>query len=306
MTDANLIGRLRRLEPPPGDAALERAKLAVRSRVARRAAAKSRPGRFAAARPRLAVALAVVLAALAATAVFTPPGQAFTSWVGERLGFGDPGGPPTLRDLRAFATEGRSEGEERAYVLLRRPVPGFGHYELVTYRTKDEPGKQWPANGARCYELDFPEERSIGGPRCGLPDSQHPLRFDGIGGSFKFDHEPLIHVSGRVSSEVDSVEVDFNGEPVPVDLAPIPAELIDRFQIRRPFKFFIALLRNGERGGPVTITARDAAGQVLARRKTRAINHVEMQRGICKMAKRQVREGKLKRRFLRFSCRLFG
>lgn len=302
MDDAMLVRRLAALEPPSSEVSRERAKLAVRTHFSTRANQSRIPNPLAPARLRLGVAVLTICAALSAAALFTSPGQAVSSWIGERLGFGEPGGPPTLRDLRAFATEGSASEGQPAYVLLRRPAPGFGHYELITYRMKDEPGKLWPANGARCYELNFPEMRSIGGPRCGLPSTQNPLLFDGLGSSFQLEKEPLIHLSGRVSDEVDSVEVEFHGRPVRVDLAPIPDELIERFQIRRPFRFFIAFMRDAERGGPVAITARDSAGRPLDHRRTVIPDFVEMQKLRCQMAKKLARKNSLKPRTVRSSC----
>jgi hypothetical protein len=300
--DNALVRRLETLEPPSSEAPCERAKLAVRAHLSTRAGHSLKPNLLAPTSLRLGVAILTLCAALSAAALFTSPGQAVSSWIGDRLGFGQPGGPPTLRDLRAFATEGSASEGQPAYVLLRRPAPGFGHYELITYRMKDEPGKLWPANGARCYELNFPEMRSIGGPRCGLPSTQNPLLFDGVGSTFQLEREPLIHISGRVSDEVDSVEIEFQGSPVQVDLAPIPNELIEQFRIRRSFKFFLAFMRDAERGGPVTITARDAAGRPLDHRRTVIPDFVEMQKPACQMARQLARKHKLKPRNIRSSC----
>lgn len=269
MDEATLIRRLERLEPPHVEPSRERAKRAIGGRLASgRLVPARRPGRRLgwAGGLRLAVGLAVVCTVLAAGAIFTTPGQAVTAWVGERLGFGDPGGPPTLRDLRAFATQGSGAEGQPAYVLLRGPAGDVGHYELVTYRMKDEPGKLWPANGARCFELSFPEARSLYAPACGLPPAENGLRFEGLGGNWG-PEMAFQSASGRVSEDIETVEVRFDGEPVPVELTPIPEHLIERFAIRRPFKFFIAFLEDFRQGGMVVVTARDAAGRATVQRK---------------------------------------
>lgn len=300
MDDIALVRRLENLEPPQVEATCGRAKRVVPAQL-RANGAPSPPNRLL---PRLGMRLVVITTciALAAGVIFTPPGQAVTSWIGERLGFGDPGGPPTLRDLRAFATEGSAAEGQPAYVLLRGPAPEIGHYEFITYRLKAEPGKLWPATGARCFELNFPEARSIGGPRCGLPPADNGLRFDGAGGNSQPGGE-YHYASGRVSADIDSVEVEFNGEPVAVELTPVPENLIERFHIRRPFKFFIAFLERARHGGTVTVTARDAGGRAIARRKSFLPDFSLIQTRICRSVKRLAEEGKLKERNARRTCR---
>lgn len=266
MDEATLIRRLEEFEPPQAEASRERARQAVRVRFGTGATPRPHRRRLLPGGLRLAVAMVAICATFAAGAVFTVPGKAVTSWVGERLGFGEPGGPPTLRDLRAFATHGSAAEGQPAYVLLRGPAADVGHYELITYRAKDEPGKEWPANGARCFELNFPEARSLYAPSCGLPPAELGLRFEGLGGG-SGPGMAFQYASGRVSDDIEAVEVSFNGESVPVELTPIPEELIERFQIRRPFKFFIAFLEDFRQGGVVVVTARDGDGRAVVSRK---------------------------------------
>lgn len=272
MDEATLIRRLEGLRPPQAEASRERASLAARAGSQGDVPHPALRHGLHGGGMGLAIALIGICAVLAASAIFTPPGQAVTSWVGDRLGFGEPGGPPTLRDLRAFATKGSAAEGQPAYVLLRGPAGEIGHYELITYRAKDEPGKLWPANGARCFELNFPEARVLMGSRCGLPPAETGLLFDGTGGGTTRSGSEWLYTSGRVSSYVESVEVSFDGKPVAVELAPIPQDLIERFQIRRPFKFFIAFFTDVRGGGIVTVTARDDEGLVVAQRRSRVID----------------------------------
>ncbi|HEX8050643.1 MAG TPA: hypothetical protein VF504_04180, partial [Solirubrobacterales bacterium] len=79
------------------------------------------------------------------------------------------------------------------------------------------------------------------------------------------------YASGRVSADIESVEVSFEGKPVAVELAPIPENLIERFRIRRPFKFFIAFFEGVRDGGIVTVTARDEDGRAVAQRRSRVV-----------------------------------
>ncbi|MBS1878363.1 MAG: hypothetical protein JST31_02510 [Actinobacteria bacterium] len=261
MDETTLIGRLGALRPPDAELARSRALERVPARVA---AARLGGGHTRARlRLRLASVAAVVLATLVALSFLTAPGQAFTSWVGDRLGLGQPGGHPALQSLRGWAMRGTGGAGQPAFVLARgsgrRGVP----YEFITYRVRPQPGKEWPANGARCFQLEFPRDRGLMDAGCGLPAASGGLLFRGIGGNSQ-PGSAYRYASGLVSADVAAVEVAINGHPIPVELKPIPASLIARFQIRRPFKFFIAFFGPGP--GRLTVTARDAAGRRLAER----------------------------------------
>ncbi len=258
-----LADRLGAIGPPGLDAARERAVAEVPPRIAavREGGARRRSGLWA----RAALASAAVLAILLAAAVFTPPGRAVTSWVGDRIGLGQPGGHPSLQSLRHFAFEETQAHGQPAYVLVRGPGPNDGHYEFITYRQPRHPGAEVPANGARCYELETTDPAGLYGGECGPVPASGGMVFEGGGGNA----DPKVgfrFASGRVSADVASVEVTLDGGPLPVELRSIPAELIDGLRIRHPFKFFIAFF-GIRRSGELTATARDADGRVLARRK---------------------------------------
>ena len=68
---------------------------------------------------------------------------------------------------------------------------------------------------------------------------------------------------------VATVEVEQDGRPVEVELSPIPADLIERLDLRRPFSFFIAFPGHAEHRGSLEVTARDSDGRVLARYRMR-------------------------------------
>jgi hypothetical protein len=269
MTEKSLTTRLANLEAPEAAAARSRVMRTVSQRVQERRAASN--GGHRAFPPRLAFALTLMLLAMVAASLFTAPGRAFTRWVGDRLGLGQPGGHPTLQHLRHFAIHGTSAQGQPAYVLLRGPAPGNRHYELVTFRMWKEPGKAFPVNGARCFEIDLSEARNLFSAGCGLPPVTDGLLVGGVGGnsapgmSFRF-------VSGRTSADVAAVEVVSGGQSREVSLRPIPAELVERLHIRRPFKFFIAFLEGGETS--LKVIARDETGKAVA---TRSVGGVDLQ-----------------------------
>ena len=261
MDDTTLIQRLGGLEPPRLDEARENAAATLerRLRTARAGVRRERRG----GRLRLAFALAAAATVVAGFAVLTPPGRAFTSWVGERIGLGEPGGHPTLQSLRHFATSETAAAGQPAYVLVSGPVPGGGGYELVTYRNRREPGKGWPADGGRCFELELTgaASKSLFGQGCGLPKAEAGLLATGGANSGPPGGRPVFVVDGRASADVASVEVSLDGHKLPVQLRPVPDWLIQRLQIRRPFKFFIAVLRQAPRARRLTVVARDAGGR---------------------------------------------
>lgn len=241
-------------------------------------------------RARLVAAVAVILA-LVALSAFTAPGGAVAGWVGEQLGFGEPGGPPSLSQLRAKWTQGTGAEGQPAYVLLVGPAPRGDRYELITYRTRKAPGLRWPANGARCFELDITKARSSGSAGCGvLPVGSH-LYAPGVAGNSDPDKE-LAYLAGRASMAVDSIGLTFKGRPVEVELRPIPEELVERFKLTRPFQFFIAFWDDARRGGELKLVARDATGKVLARRRYEAMNTEPLFRHVCRSVSRSTRNPK--------------
>lgn len=263
MDETTLIDRLGALQPPDPDLARMRAieTLPARIHVAR----SGRRRRAHHLRPRLATASSLFLVALAAFSLLTAPGHAFTSWVGDRLGLGQPGGHPTLQSLYHHAVLGTGGEGQPAYVLLRGEGPLGGHYEFITYRMKPEPGGEFPANGARCFQLEFPETRNLFNAGCGLPPAHGGLIYGGVGGN-SAPGTAYQFASGRVSDDIATVDFEVDGRAVPVELRSIPADLVERFQIRRPFKFFVAFIEGARPGAAVTVTARDSEGRPVARR----------------------------------------
>lgn len=267
MTEDSVTVRLAHLEAPDATAARTRAMRTVSSRVEERSA--GRGGRRGVLRPTPTFVVILALMALIAASLVTAPGRAVTSWVGDRLGLGRPGEHPTLQHLRHFATHGTNAQGRPAYVLLRGQAPGDRHYELVTFRMKREPGKAFPANGARCFEVDFPEARDLYSAGCGLPPATHGLLIGGVGGNAA-PEESFQFLSGRTSADVATVEVLDGGQSTEVPLRPIPTELVERLHLRRPFKFFIAFLDGSQ--ADLKVIARDDAGEVVAIRSVRTVD----------------------------------
>ena len=320
MTEEQIIVRLGALEPPGGKPARERAVKDVPARVVAIAeAAGTHPEEGSlrsrgVCRGRVAAVGAAACLAIVFFSLFTAPGQAVTAWVGEHLGFGQPGGHPSLKQLRAGWTRGTSAEGRPAYVLAVGPVPergranGGGRYEFITYwprRPKESRGGgRWDL-GEPCFELDLTQVRSSYGGSCGVLPEGPNLFVDGLAGNAAPGDE-LLFLSGRTGDEVASVQADLDGDPIPVELVPIPATYIGRFHLGRPFKFFVGFLDGRLHGGDVTVTALDASGKVLARRRLEAPDLVAAQRANCEWARDLLRKGEMSRRNalknLRASC----
>lgn len=274
MDEATLVSRLAALQPPDAADAKRRAIDDVPPRIrpaeAGLSAHRSRIG-F-----RLATASALCVVLLVAFSAFTAPGQALATWVGDRLGLGEPGGPPALQSLHRNAMRGTAGEGEPAYVLLRGDGPLGGHYEFITYRTSSQPGENFPAGGGDCFQLEFPESKNLFQAGCGLPSEEDGLLYAGVGGnsapgaSYQF-------ASGRVSEDVAEVKFKVDGQELPVELKPVPPELIERFDLPRPFKFFIVFINPDLREGEVKVTARDAEGETVATRTEALIGPAELQ-----------------------------
>lgn len=261
MDEASLNRQLAALEPAEIDAARRRAAAAVADGVE----AANRHGRR---QPQLRMGgvAAALCAGLLAFAVLTAPGQAVTAWAGERLGIGEPGGPPSLDELRASWNQGTAADGQPAYVVASGPAPHSGRYEFVTYQAKENQASG-SLRGEPCFELNLIQERSSTGQGCGVFPEGAALYSNGFGGGFGRSGEEVFYTSGRASADVESIEVRFNDRPVDVELVPIPSDLLDRLKIEMPFGFFIAFLPDGARGGPLTISARDEQGDVVAQKE---------------------------------------
>lgn len=257
MDEIALTRRLALLEPPGIDAARTRAALAVTSRVLT-ARTVQRP-RAAAERIRIAATVAAIVLGAATFALFTAPGKAVTSWAGERLGFGEPGGPPTLEDLRESWLRGTVADGRPAYVLAVGPAPHDGRYEFVAYRPAGAQQGSVAADEAPCFEVDLPQERSSTGQGCGILPEGGSLFLNGVGGGSSRSGGTVFYGAGRVGPEVASVEASVNGNQVEVDLVPIPAAFGEPLGVG-PFGFFIAFLDDVSGGGTLDVTARDESG----------------------------------------------
>jgi hypothetical protein len=251
MDDQTLIGRLGALEAPDLDGTRGRALAAIPARARSLRAARSRRRRRLV--PRVAAAAIVVAAALASLTLFTAPGQAVSSWVGGRLGFGKPGEHPTLRQLRHdwVGMSGSIAAGQPAYVLARGPMPHGAHWEFITYRSDRAPR-------VHCFEVEIAKLRQLIGGGCeekgAVLAAEDGLVVSGVGGNAAAGMRYEM-VSGRVSPDVESVRIAFDGRPVPVDVEEPPPALLEELGFRHPFKVFAAFPTGTGRGGTLTVAA---------------------------------------------------
>jgi hypothetical protein len=245
MSRDRLSERLRDIEFPRADDALEQAVAEARAEVA------GRGDVVAVRRPALARALTFAAAALLAVVfLLTPPGRAASAWVGELVGIGEVGGEPTQR-YRTFGVDGS------AVVIDNGTGPGGSRYEWVAYRCNvdltDEGSDtkfqgiglsfEWP--GVKGYEGGGTCEEAQGRPR--TPQ-------DAIGGSvhivppqFRGVEQPDLVVSGHTGPGVHDVKViyrepDGTERPLPVDFARVEGELRELAHRPEPMGTFVAFL----------------------------------------------------------------
>jgi hypothetical protein len=254
MDDSTLIGRLAALAAPDLEGSRERAVTAMPGRV--RAARSARARRRRRLAPRLAAAVIAICLALASLTLFTPPGRAVSSWVGDQLGFGKPGEHPTLRQLRhklvyAPSRAGRTNAAgQAAYVVARGPMPHEAHWELITYRSD--------RTGAHCFEVEIAKLRQLSGAGCEEKGErlapEDGLKIDNMSGNSAAGMNFQM-ILGRVSPDVEAVRVEFEGRRVPVTIQEPPASVLEELGFHRAFKVFAAFPKGTEHGGTLTVTA---------------------------------------------------
>lgn len=237
--------------------------------------------------------LLIVLAAAVAASAFTAPGRAVSDWVGEKLGFGEPGGPPSLRQLNEGWAKGSDLEGQPQYVLVVGPITGRerSRYEFITYHQASRPDRPAWFDGP-CFKLDLTQVRSMYTQGCGTLPEGRQFAYLGVGGGYghayagedgvRFSDE-LFHLSGRAGPEVTSVEASVDGREIPVQLRPVPATLRQRFDLGPPFSFFVGFFSGVPRGGTVEVTARGDGGEVLGHAKTELVDQVESAKLRCRM-----------------------
>ncbi len=245
MTPDRLKDLLSEIPTPPAAHAREQAVAEARAEVAQRATdtapARERPPRLLS----LAAALLLVIVVL-----LTPPGRAASAWVGDLVGIGDVGGPPTQEDQGDFADAGT------AVVIDNGAAPDGTRYEWVAYKCSvgpDEavPGPEFEGIGAA---LNWPGVKGHeGGGSCeelqGRPGdrvfSQHGVHV--LPSQMKGVAEPDLVISGVTGPDVHRVSVIYtDGEgkeqELPVDFARVEGKLRELASQPEPLGTFVAFL----------------------------------------------------------------
>jgi hypothetical protein len=263
MTPDGLKERLSEIPTPPAPQAREQAVAEARAEIAARACgpepASSRRSR--------ALSLAAV-ALLAIVVLLTPPGRAASAWVGELVGIGDVGGPPTREEHGGFVKP------STAVVIDNGTAPDGTRYEWLAYQCKlplsaegsgpdsdgigislDWPGVKGHERGGFCEELE-------GRPRPPVFGSHGvhvlPSQMKGVA-------EPDVVIEGTTGPDVHDVRVFYrDGEgrrqELPVDFARVEGKLREIASRPEPLGTFIAFL-------PGDVAARD---EVVSRLDLRA------------------------------------
>jgi hypothetical protein len=245
MTPDRLEKLLRDLPAPTATEARERTVAAARAEVAGWTA----PARPASGRRRrtLVVALgAVLLAGL----LFTPPGREASGWVGQLVGIGEVGGPPTLE-------EHGWEWTSRGVVFANGRAPDGTRYEWVVYDCKVDHRDMGMPEHFKGFgmALEWPDAKGReGGGSCeeaeGAPARDHDLggmHVQIVPSQFKGVAEPDLSVSGTTGTRVHRVRVvytDTKGQEhdLDVDFERVPAELRERVGRNTPGGTFMAFV----------------------------------------------------------------
>ena len=243
MTPDRLKDLLSEIPTPPAVQAREQAVAEARAEVAQREPGAP-PREW---RPRLLSLAAALL--LVIVVLLTPPGRAASAWVGDLVGIGEVGGPPTQPKQGRFADAGT------AVVINNGVAPDGSRYEWVAYRCsvgpEDAPGSEFKGIGA---SLNWPGvKEDEGGGSCeelqGRPRdrafSQHGVHV--LPSQMKDVAEPDLVISGVVGPNVHRVSViytDGEGEKneLPVDFARAEGKLRELASQPEPLGTFVAFL----------------------------------------------------------------
>ncbi len=249
MSPDRLKDLLSEIPTPPAAQAREQAVAEARAEIAARGeaeAAVAGPAREW--RPRL---LSLVAAALLVIVVLlTPPGRAASAWVGDLVGIGDVGGPPTQEKRGGFADA------DTAVVIDNGVAPDGSRYEWVAYECNvdltDEGldtkfsgigvSLDWP--GVRAYEGGGSCEELQGRPRSGV-FSQHGVHV--LPSQMKGVAKPDVVISGVTGPDVHRVSVIYrDGEgkehELPVDFARVEGKLREVASRPEALGTFVAFL----------------------------------------------------------------
>jgi hypothetical protein len=253
MTPDRLKHLLGDIATPPAARAREQAVAEARAEIAARGAdAEAAHGRTGGAarewRPRLLSLGAAVL--LVIVVLLTPPGRAASAWVGDLVGIGDVGGPPTEKKRGDFADA------DTAIVIDNGVAPDGSRYEWVAFECKvdltdegletkfagigvslDWPGVKPYEGGGSCEELD-------GRPQPGA-FSQHGVHV--LPSQMKGVAEPDLVISGTTGPDVHRVGVIYtDGEgrehELPVDFVRVEGKLREVASRPEALGTFVAFL----------------------------------------------------------------
>jgi hypothetical protein len=230
--------------------------------------------------------LPLLLAALVGLA-FTPPGRAVTGELGELVGIGEVGGPPSQP-----SRVGHFDPASRQVVLAVGEAADGPAFEIVAFRAKQDAGGRGDAICVNVEWLDFPSDQSgscySGALNYGAMCCAYPL--------FPPDEPPKIAptevpwVEGEVSPEVSRVSVSYvddagEQQTVEATLGMITPEIAERLDIEHPSGLFFASVPGLERqtgfppgvnydapAHPVVMSAFNADGELLESETTRPVS----------------------------------
>jgi hypothetical protein len=244
VTPDRLDELLREIIAPQATEARERTVAEARAAVE----ARSPVPRSTRSAPRLLAGLAAA-ALLVAVVLLTPPGRAASAWVGELVGIGDVGGPPTR--------DGRGPDTSEEVVIDNGRAPDGTRYEWVAYRCevdlRDE-GMPGSFQGIG-VSLEWPDAHGPGGGGgCaeGTGADEHDNAFTSHGvhilpSQFKGVDRPDLVVAGSTGPRVHRVRIIYTdrfGEEheLPVDFTRVEGKLRELAHRSEPLGTFTAFI----------------------------------------------------------------
>jgi hypothetical protein len=194
--------------------------------------------------------LTLCAAGLVAASLLTPPGRAATGLVGEWLGVGEPGGPPSIEGDRQ---RGMLQKEPiRPTVLTAGRAPDGTRFEFVLESFAEPARSDPPSEDFRyCLNLEWPRTAGIN-PQFGCYQAFPPAVLDRAvfkRGGLIFDNTSTTHVqvAGLARADVGDIRIRYKDEDggwrdAPVHFARVSGPVGARAGADGPVGVFIGFL----------------------------------------------------------------
>ena len=191
-------------------------------------------------------------AALVGASLLTSPGRAASGAVGEWLGLGEPGGPPSVEGPRPRG--GLGTEPTGSVVVAAGRAPDGARYEFVLERVAESAkSDRAAADFGQCLNIEWPDARQGQiSPQFGCYPTFPPAVVDRSvvkrqGAMFDPSSTSQVQIAGIARADVSDVRILYKDErgakhDAPVGFAGVTGAVRERAGADRPFGVFVGFL----------------------------------------------------------------